>query len=140
MVKFPVLKQIRYPASAQIFNTQMIKIATFDFLSEFEEMGYDVLGYFLELPDDSSMGENFIEVGYESIYFVRNLGTLFFVIFGYIAILIFIGLLFILKFSKHLDRLRKKLKGVFIWNSVIRLMIEGYFEIILAIGITAIYY
>ena len=139
MVKFPVLKQIRYPASAQIFNTQMIKIATFDFLSEFEEMGYDVLGYFLELPDESSVGENFIEVGYESIYFVRNLGTLFFVIFGYIAIFIFIGLLFVLKFSKHLERLRKKLKGIFMWNSVIRLLIEGYFEIVLAIGITTIY-
>ena len=117
----------------------MIKIATFDFLSEFEEMGYDVLGYFLELPDDSSVGENFIEVGYESIYFVQNLGTLFFVILGYIAILIFIGLLFILKFAKHLDKLRKKLRGIFMWNSVIRLLIEGYFEIILAIGITAIY-
>ena len=117
----------------------MMKIATFDFLSEFEEMGYDVLGYFLELPDESSVGENFIEAGYESIYFVRNLGTLFFVIFGYIAILIFIGLLFIFKFSKHLDRMRKKLKGIFIWNSVIRLMIEGYFEITLAIGITTIY-
>ena len=51
MVKLPLLKNIKFPASAHIFNKQMVKIATFDFLSEFEEMGIDLMGYFLDFPD-----------------------------------------------------------------------------------------
>ena len=58
---------------------------------------------------------------------------------GYIFVLIFIGILFILRCSSFLDKPKKKLKEIFIWNSVIRMMLEGYFEIILALGIITIY-
>ena len=52
MVKLPLLKTIKYPASAQIFNNKMVKIATFDFLSEFDNMGIDLYTYIgLEFPD-----------------------------------------------------------------------------------------
>ena len=58
---------------------------------------------------------------------------------GYIFVLIFIAILFILRCSSFLDKPKRKLKEIFIWNSVIRMMLEGYFEIILALGIITIY-
>ena len=58
---------------------------------------------------------------------------------GYIFVLVFIGILFILRCASFLDKPKRKLKEIFIWNSVIRMMLEGYFEIILALGIITIY-
>ena len=47
MVKLPLVSNIRYPASAKLFNDPLISIASFDFLDEFE-----VLSYFLTFPID----------------------------------------------------------------------------------------
>ena len=118
----------------------MIKIATFDFLGEFKEMGYDLFDYIFDFPESIQVDQVFIDSGYDSVYFVVNLGTLFFVIVGYLVILTIICMLLMFKCSEAswIQVKKKKLKRAFIWNSVLRLIIEGYFEIILALGIASI--
>ena len=70
------------------------------------------------------------------MYFTQNLGTLFFIILGHLIAIIVIGILFCVRISGYLQKLRNQLASLLFWNGIIRLLIEAYFDIILALGVT----
>ena len=134
MVKLPLLRKIYFPASAQSFVKPLTIIASFDILNE-----YDIIGEMFYYPDFNLVDlglTGFEEVGLDSWYFTQNLGTLFLIILVYIVGIILAGALLLVKISGFLDKIKQKLVNTLFWNSVLRLLIEAYFDILLGLGIT----
>ena len=48
----------------------------------------------------------------------------------------FVCILYCANFSELLKRLRMKLARMLFWNSVMRLLIEAYFDIVMALGVS----
>ena len=87
-------------------------------------------------PDTGSWSPEAEQAGYDSLYFSLNIGTLFFVVLIIFLLLITTAVFHLLKkFTKKLNKIRKKLHRKLFWNGLVRFLIEAYFEITLAIGI-----
>jgi hypothetical protein len=77
------------PAVAQAFFNQLMKIAAFDII--------DTAKYWdkwLQQPESKGFNENFISLGFDSMYFMNNMGTMF---LGFVAYFLFLILLYILQ-------------------------------------------
>ena len=83
------LANIKYPANAAQYNKVMIEIAIFDILPD------DLLLGNVYFPQEDNFNINFQEIGYESIYAVPNLGTVFFM---FLTFLILVPIGWCLKF------------------------------------------
>ena len=70
------------------------------------------------------------------MYFILNLGTLFLIILGHLIAIFVVGILFCVRISGYLKKLRDKLASLLFWNGIIRLLIEAYFDVVLALGVT----
>ena len=120
-----------YPATANIFNDPMIKIATFDLLD-----WIDLQRKIFFFPDIGPVTPQLDLAGYDTIYFSLNLGTLFFIIVVYLIAVTIGGLLYIaLQYSKALQKIKLKLSEINLTNISIRFIIEGYFEFMLSLAI-----
>ena len=109
-------------------------IASIDILAE-----YDIMGSIFYYPDFTPIDvglTGFEDVGMDSWYFTQNLGTLFLIIVGYIFGIVSMGILLLVKFPVPLEKLKMIFAKKIYWNSVLRLVIEAYFDILLGVGIT----
>ena len=59
------------PANASVFFLNLMTIAAFDFY----EIGEDV-NRWLDLDPTDPVSQNFNQLGFESLYFINNMGTL----------------------------------------------------------------
>ena len=72
------LFNITLPANAGVFFNEIMKIAAFDII----ELN-DFLDSILQLEPTEPISENFATVGFESRYFLHNLGTLCLIVLVY---------------------------------------------------------
>ena len=106
----------------------MIEIAIFDLVPN------DLLLGNVYFPQEDNFSINFAMIGYESIYAVPNLGTIFFI---FLTFLILIPIGWCLKFfavdTREVRKPNKKLREFLYWKGIIRFLIESYMELILAV-------
>lgn len=103
----------------------MFKIAAFDFIPNTENIYNPALG--LDGDDNpEALSENFELVGFETTYFVHNMGSLVFFILAFPALAL---TAYLFKFCRQFRAIRKAKKDIeksIYWNYVIRLLIESY--------------
>ena len=101
-----------------------MNIASFDLLPT--DMFYDRYTN-LKDYDDGPLNLNFESLGYSSVYFLYNMGTLI-LTFLAVPILIVVSLCLkaISKNFKKLGRLHAKLSNFLYWNYIIQVLVESY--------------
>ena len=110
------------PANAAEFFKVLTAIAAFDIL----EIG-EYVEEILDLMTKEPVNEKFEAIGFESTYFINNLGSFIFLPIGYVLlILLWITLYPCKNKSFRLDRCRHKLAGLVSWNRWIVLITESF--------------
>jgi len=105
-----------------IFFRQLMSIAAFE-LFEIGEYNNSLLG----LEATSPVNENYNAVGFESVYFINNMGTLFIFFLLYpIALLIEFILRKLAKRSFAVEKVHQSIKGKVYWSAIITLIFESY--------------
>ena len=79
---------IKYPANAYDFNESLIGIASFDILDH-----YELQAKMFYWPDVDAYNLNFETLGYDSIFFNPNIGTMFFMILILLILILLVVLL-----------------------------------------------
>ena len=112
--------KVTLPANASIFFGMLFKIAAFD-VFEVE----DTVNYLLDLQPTDPIDANFEAIGFESIYFLNNLGPLMVVFLIYpVAVVIQVTLKVVVCGSKYLAYVDKF--GQFLYyGSLIRIVFES---------------
>ena len=83
MIVHTPLFNVSFPANANAVTSAIIEIAAFDF---FESLG--LLEAWMYFPDTGPLSERFERTGYETKYFILNMGTVFFMMLAYLAAMI----------------------------------------------------
>ena len=102
----------------------LMNIASFDLLPT--DLFYNA---YFNLSDLNTVpiNSNFESLGYESLYFLRNMGTL---MLTFIAIPVFVVvqllLKYLLKSNKRVRQLEQKISKFLYWNYMITVVIESY--------------
>lgn len=123
MIVLIPLFQVDLPENAGMVFKQMMKIAAFDLVPNTEDIYNTVLGID-ELP--GPLTENFGTVGFETTYFIHNMGSLVFFIVAFPLMSI---VAFLFTFCRQYAAIRKAKKSIeetIYWNYLIRLLIESY--------------
>eukprot|EP00352_Strombidinopsis_acuminata_P009666 CAMPEP_0176349552 /NCGR_PEP_ID=MMETSP0126-20121128/8747_1 /TAXON_ID=141414 ORGANISM="Strombidinopsis acuminatum, Strain SPMC142" /NCGR_SAMPLE_ID=MMETSP0126 /ASSEMBLY_ACC=CAM_ASM_000229 /LENGTH=212 /DNA_ID=CAMNT_0017698993 /DNA_START=215 /DNA_END=853 /DNA_ORIENTATION=- len=105
----------------------IIEIATFD-LVDTDDIYEDT---FQMTVDEESYTESFGELGYETNNIILNMGTVFIIFLINLVAFMCMGLLRLIKrccCEARFGRWHDKLHDAFIWNGVIRFVLEGYLE------------
>jgi len=128
---------IDFPSNAFVIIEKILMVATFDI----PYLNMETIGALYQLPDEdnilmeqdqSNIRASLGVLGYGSGYMSNNLGSV------YIYMLVMIYCLFlsvVLERFQHpiLVSVNNKIKDYFMWNFVIRLVIEGYMELCFSI-------
>lgn len=129
---------IDFPSNAFIIIEKIIMVATFDI----PYLNMETIGALYQLPeeeesilsdqDQSNVRASFGVLGYGSAYMSNNLGSVYIFM---LAMVYCLYLSVVLERCKHpiLVRVNNKIKDYFMWNYVIRLIIEGYMELCFSI-------
>ena len=116
------------PASAQSFFGFLLPIVAFDLIPTDEF--YDK---YLNLPLSEPINQNFKALGYDSRYFIRNIGSIgiYFLLYPCVQILSFtIGKLCKCKRPQKLSR---QLNGMLYWNRWFALVDDSYLILVVSI-------
>ena len=114
------------PANAGTFFSHVMEIAAFDFY-DFGDIIYDKMNIEPTDPIDS----NFESVGFESQYFLVNMGTMVIFYLIYLFFFILAPIIRLLRKScRCMKRCSKRLDRSIYWGSLITLMNESYMIII----------
>ena len=110
------------PANAQMFFSQINKIASFDIIDI-----DPIINKVLNLNETEPVNANFEAIGFQSIYFLNNMGSLIigFLIYFAALITIFILQTFLNK-KPWINKYFMRLKKMFLYNSFVAMMIESY--------------
>ena len=123
------LFQVILPSNCGLFFKQVMEIAAFDFY----EFG-DIIHSKFEIEETEPVSEGFEQIGFESQYFLVNMGTM--VIFYAIYLLCFL-IAPVLRAcrgcSKFIKRRSKKLDAGVYWGNLITLLQESYMIIIVCV-------
>jgi hypothetical protein len=108
----------------------------------------DLIGEDDELEEEdeiaNKLNTRLVESGYDSFSSIELLGTFFIVIFYQVLVLIIVRIMLIFEnlifrcTGKKWDRLRNfyaKMKKELIWNGFIRIVLESYLEVVIAVMI-----
>ena len=126
---FPLLR-INMPANVGVYFNCLMQIAAFDFW-ETEEFYYEVLdGY-----ETEPYTRNFGIIGFESMWFINNMGLMGIIILLLPLIFLIRPLLARCDDNMHVNRLRSFLKKHLFWTVWIRLLIELYIIFTLCVTI-----
>ena len=115
----------------------MIKVANFEFLPLAEIINEEIF-YF---PEVEPISLNFQELDYDSHFAVLNLGSIFYMILIYLALILFDALLLGLEklIIKRPLKLRLKLHDALFWNGILCFKTEIYLELALCTAINYSY-
>ena len=107
LIVYLPLFDVSFPANSQRVFDRLSKIAAFDFF----EIG-DHVNRFLDLQPTEPVNEKYESIGFESLYFINNLGTFTFTVLSLQAVLILWVLLWLLSYIKMpcVNRLKEKIK------------------------------
>ena len=116
------LFKVNMPGNAQAFFNQIFKIAAFDII---EVEPY--INKMLQLNATHPFNRNFESLGFQSMYFLNNLGPL---LFAFIIYFLSIGFLLLLdqciSKSERAARWQGKLYDSLFYNSIVSIMMESY--------------
>ena len=101
---------VKIPANAQVFFAGLLGFVTFDII----ELGPYIRSW-LGLVDDALINDNFESLGYESNYFIINMGTLVLAMAYFTLMLTFYATTIWVK-NEKLKRFRAKVTKGLIWN------------------------
>jgi len=122
-----MLIQIVFAANISMVISFIVEIATFDVLDT-DDIYEDTFNMTI---DEEPYTESFGDLGYETNNIILNMGTVFIIFVINVAAFMTIGLLSLLKrccCKARFERWYTKLHDAFIWNGVIRFVMEGYLE------------
>jgi hypothetical protein len=144
MISIPLLA-VNFPANANMLVNNLLMIANFDI--PYFNMD-DILGPTLwnlgdddsvlgDMTNDGALIGRLSELGYNTRYLSRFMGSVYIIMVGSICILLVIGLLQLCKKNKHLGKIESYLNKKFLWNFYISLVsqptleltISGYFNL-----------
>lgn len=92
-------------------------------------------------PEVDGFNLNFEENDYDTIYFNLILGTIFFIILAHILMILIVGCLKVVGCgNERIQTAKNKISKKLFWGGILRLLIESYFELVLAVGINAARY
>lgn len=120
VVMLPLFK-ITVPANAGMFFSQIMQIAAFDF---FETGPY--IDALLGLPPSEPLNANFEAVGFESLYLLHNMGTLFIAFVAYFTLVL---LAFFCQYICCCERVKyfgENLRKKLFFGSFIQIIFESY--------------
>ena len=110
------------PANAQMFFKQINKVASFDIINI-----EPFINKALNLNKTEPMNENFAAIGFNSMYFMNNMGSL---IIGFLIYFVGLIVMFILqRFLNRklwINRYFRKLKKMLLYDTIVAMMIESY--------------
>jgi len=118
------LNDVSFPGNASYFYSFLLSVAAFDLIPT-DDFFDTVFSFKFREPVTSNFGA----LGYETTFFIRNLGNPFLFALGYAIALL---LILLLKDCKKINQYKsvqgvmKTLQGLLLWNSVIRFVIESY--------------
>ena len=112
----------RMPPNVGMFFKKLMQIAAFDVI-ETDELINDIL----RLPPTDPVNEQFMALGFESVYFINNLGSLFIVFISLVVLmLIYVSIDSLTEKSYWVEQSLQKLKKYLFWDSLIHFMLESY--------------
>lgn len=116
------LFDVQMPGNAQTFFNQIFKIAAFDII-EIEPYVNSVLN----LNETGPFNSNFDTLGFQSMFFLNNLGPLVFAFLIYFAAIIFLFCVDRCSHkSKRAARISVALQESLFYNSITSIMMESY--------------
>lgn len=113
------LINVEIPVNAQVYFGNLFQLVTYNII--------DITSFFrwsLKLEDDPDFLPNFFYLGYQSVFFLINIGNMFIAIIYHIVCLIFISCEKHIK-NERLSRFRKNLEKDLIWNSLLSFVNES---------------
>lgn len=116
------LFKVSMPANVQMFFNQLIKIATFNLINV-----APTINKFLRLNETGALNPNFNALGFNSMYFMNNMGSQ---LIAFVAI--FFGIIFLKIIDYFVDKkewiakLQMKLKDILFYNVMVETMMESY--------------
>lgn len=122
LIVFMPLFNVQMPANAQTFFNEIFKIAAFDIV---EVEPY--VNFMLHLNGTGPFNDNFDKLGFQSMFFLNNLGPLgigFLIYFG--ACLFLLVLDTFSPKSKRAATLSKSLYDQLFYNTITSIMLESY--------------
>lgn len=124
------LFQISMPSNAGLFFKEIMSIAAFDFY-DFSDVIHDNF----QISPTDPIDTNFETIGFESSYFLINMGTMMLFYMYYILCLLVKSILqpFATKHNKRIRKFYRKLRNNIIWGSLITLINETYAIIVLSV-------
>ena len=130
IVNLSLLKMV-FPAPADNLNRPLVKIATFDFLSQFE---WQSQMFFY--PEIEPLNPRLNFIGYGSVYFSLNLDTLYFTtLFTILLIILGYPIRFALMKSPNCRSRKTKKKNI--ESFTLRTLIESYNSFVLSLAINS---
>ena len=112
------MKNLKFPANSMFITEFIIQIANFELI--------EVEGNY-KLPEEDPYNLSFSQCGYESIFFVSNMGFPQYIIFAHFALAAFFIVLYLITLViPKLKRFTNYLSSYLFWNGFIRLYIELY--------------
>jgi len=116
-----LLVDVKIPANAQFFFKGLLKFVKFDVL----DFVNPYLRHGLNLAETVELDNNFVQLGYESSYFILNMSTLFLVMIYFALMLIFYAATLCLTNPK-IVKCRNKMMNGLVWNQVICFITESF--------------
>ena len=117
---------VKLPGNANLFNNNLMTIANFDII----DIGI-VTELFFYFPDEEPYSLTLSRSGYETKYLLLGLGFAAYTLAIYLAMVFVFVLLWPLSLcSKRVKKLTDKLKEKLFWNTLIRLFIELYLDVL----------
>ena len=116
------------PANAAGFFNEIANVAAFDIF----EIG-EYVDKYLQLEGKESVNEKFESIGFETVYFINNMGTFIFWLLAYYLSCVLWSLAQITsKFSEISYRFSRYLGAKLFWNSAISTVLESFLIVALA--------
>jgi len=113
------LINVEIPVNAQVYFGNLFQLVTYNIIDI-----TSVLRSSLKLEDEPDFMPNFIYLGYQSTFFLINIGNMLIGIIYHIVCLIFISCEKHIK-NERLSRFRKNLEKDLIWNSLLSFVNES---------------
>ena len=124
------LNNIAIPGNVAFLYSYLLNIASFDFLPT-----DDIFDWFFVFKSSEPVTEKFGALGYETNYFVKNMGTVF-IVGVILAILLVVTLfLYVLNAIFNLsvtEKVANRMYRMVCWNPILRFLIESYMLIALS--------
>ena len=94
----------------------------------------DFVDEVLEQEASEPINEKYETIGFETIQFINNVGTFFFVMFAYVIMIAIWGILAILQTtSRFVSKIKTKLGNKLFWNAILVAIIESFLIIAICI-------